>query len=811
VRTRERVTDGWMFHRGELEPRPARGTSKGGGCGGITDLTFEELGEEAGRAEREAIEHIKKILPGIEQVSGEYPRAETLRGRWAEVSVPHDWRIGVPPSPDGPLFQAFAPGGVAYYRRLFTVEDSDRDRRVVLEFDGVMRDSTVWCNGFLVGDHLSGYTPFRYDVTELLRFGPDDPNVVLVRCDTTNGEGWWYEGAGIYRGVWLTTFDPVHIDSDGVFVTTMDVTRESAAVHVVTAVRNDTADEVTVELVASITGPDGSTVATSAQDVSVPPDATSEVVCELSVPSPRLWNVGAAELYAVVSEVKRSSDTLDRTETTFGIRTIEFHDERGLFVNGERVQIKGANLHQDFAGVGVAMPDRVIAHKLELIADMGCNAVRSAHNPSSPALLDAADRLGMLVIAENRMLSTAPPFLADLETLVKRGRNHASVFAWSLENEESLQGSDMGVRLLDRLIRTVRRLDPTRVITLGGHHEHEHEYFDRLDVVSMHYRSLRGDVEKVLSLRPTKPHMATEDGLYPTVRGQYEDDTERGRPSAFGTSMGLFGHMSQMGGGDYDHGRTLRWFSEHPEVGAFVWTGIDYFGEPTPMRWPVTVSTYGAIDICGFPKDYYWLLRSFWRPEPLVHAVPHWTWPGREGDALRMWVYTNCEEISLELNGKDVGTRPAVNNIARWDDGVAYEPGTLVVRGVRDGSIVAEQRNETAGDATHLACSVLSDEIAADGHDVALVRVSVVDANGRLCPWADYDILFSVDGPGAVVAVGNGDPTSLEPHAASRRRAFRGRCLAIVRGIRGTEGKVTVRASADALAPGTASFVTTSD
>jgi beta-galactosidase len=803
IRRRERLTDGWVFHRGELGAIPARGTSKAGGCGGITDLTYAELTDDVAAQERADLEQMKKMLPGIDVVVRESPRADDLGDGWAEVTLPHDFVIEQAPTPDGSIFRGFRPGGIGYYRRRFAL--TDEDRRYVVEFDGVMRDSTVWCNGFLVGDHLSGYASFRYDITELLRFGDEGENVILVRCDTTNGEGWWYEGGGIYRDVWLTSFGGVHVDLDGIFVTTPDVSPERATVKLETTLRNDTNDRTDLRIATAILAPDRAIIGSDEAAATVHPDAETTLTSELVVEHPELWNIDAPNLYTAVTELLLDDQVIDRVETTFGIRTIEFRGDRGLFVNGEPIWVRGADLHQDFAGLGIALPDRVIARKLELIKDMGCNAVRSAHHPSSPALLDTADRIGMLVIAENRMLSSAPPFLDDLTSLIKRGRNHPSVFMWSLENEESLQGTDHGDRLLERLMRMVRRFDPTRPITVGGVHNHDHAYYDRLDVVSMHYLSLRRSIDEVMALRPDRPHIATEDGLFPTVRGQYDDDTENGRASAFGTVMGLFGYMTKDQDASYDHAATWQWFADHREVGGFVWTGIDYFGEPTPMRWPVVVSSYGAIDICGFPKDHAYLLRSFFRDEPLVHVLPHWTWPGRDGQPIRTWVYTNCDEVELECNGRIIDRRKPESNVVRLDDGIGYEPGVLVARGYRSGELVAEHRQETVGEPAQLRLTSGQSSIAAGGADVALVRVEVLDDEGRLQPWADDEVRFTVDGPGVIAGVGNGDPVSLESDKAPRRRVFRGLCLAIVRSAK-NEGTVTVHATAEGLRPASTTF-----
>ncbi|WP_166355563.1 glycoside hydrolase family 2 TIM barrel-domain containing protein [Phytoactinopolyspora limicola] len=720
--------------------------------------------------------------------------------------MPHDWRIAQPPAQDGPVWQAFSPNGVAYYRLTLPPLEWLERTRTVVEFEGVMRDATLWCNGFLVDDHLSGYTSMLFDLTELLRYGDEGSNVLLIRCDTTTPEGWWYEGGGIYRDVWLIRHPDVHVDYDGVYVTTADVSGEVAAIRIVTAVRNQTTEDVTVPVMTRVNND-----APSTQVVMVRAGDTAEVVADAKVVSPTLWDIAQGNLYSVTCEVG-----FDRVETSFGIRTIEVRAGEGVFLNGERVRFQGANLHQDFAGLGIALPNRVVEHKLELLQQMGCNAVRIAHHPPSRVFLDVADRLGMLVIVENRLLSTARPYLDDLIQTVRRYRNHPSVWAWSLENEELLEDTVQGTRILRRLVNLVRRVDSTRPTMVGADglncYSIRTGYFDAVDVVGVHYRALNSTMGDLHASLPKAVVLADEDGLFPTVRGQYEDDEIHGWASSFGTRMGQYAvlrelHAERSGRAlpDYDLGATWQWFVDHPESGGgFVWSGMDYFGEPTPIRWPVTLASYGAMDVCGFPKDYYWLLRSFFRPEPLVHVLPHWTWPGHEGRPIRLWIYSNCDEVELLVNGSSLGVRQVENHIVRWDEGIVYRPGILTALGRQDGEITAKFDSHTAGHPVSLRATVDRSVIEGDGRDVALVSLTVEDAEGRFCPWADDDVHFEVEGPAEVIGVGNGDPTSLEAHVGDRRRAFRGRCLAIVRAT--GVGSVNVHATAHGLVRGTASF-----
>jgi beta-galactosidase len=807
----QRLSTGWMLHVGELPIPPARLSSKGGGCGSVSDLLPEE--QPTSVALDQELARMATMVPGVEQLLN-FRRVEVLDSTWRPVEIPHDWRIEQTPQPDGPPFQAFLPGGVAYYRLRFAVPPSELGRRLTVEFDGVLSDATVWCNGFLLGNHPSGYAGFRFDLTDFLRYGDEGENVLLVRCDTTDPEGWWYEGGGIYREVRLISRASIHIADDGIWVTTPEVTPDRALIRVVSTLVNTTTRSARAQITTTLIAPNGTSVGSAERSVEIPACSSFDSVEELTVESPQLWEVGQGRLYRARVEL-RSEENLDEDVTTFGIRTVGFRGDEGFFVNDQPVLIQGANLHQDFAGVGVALPDRLVAYKLELLAEMGCNAVRSAHHPPSTAFLNAADHLGLLVIAENRLLSSAPDYLQDLEWLIRHNRNHPSIFLWSLENEEALQGTARGKRLLRTLTQRARQLDPTRQISVGGAFHLESDYFDVVDVIGTHYAVQNGFIEQIRRLRPGHPHLSDEEGLFPTVRGQYEDDEERGLASAFGTKMGLFGvlptilaQLPGMPSALTDIGKTWQWFADHPQSGGgFVWAGMDYFGEPVQMSYPSVGSSYGALDICGYPKDYYWLLRSFFRTEPLIHVVPHWTWPGHEGKLLRLWVYTNCEEVELLLNGQVVGRRQAQAHIARWDEGLAYQPGELIARGYNHGSMVVETLVQTAGPGQALRLEIDRATICGDGRDVALAHVAVVDDQGRLNPWAESEVRFTIEGPARLIGVGNGNPSSMEPHKSNRRRAFRGRCLAIIQSQIGASGTVRLRVQADGLREAEATLV----
>ena len=505
---------------------------------------------------------------------------------------------------------------------------------------------------------------------------------------------------------------------------------------------------------------------------------------------------------------------VDTVDQPFGIREIGFNEAGLLTVNGSPVILYGANLHQDFAGLGIGLPDRVVEHKLELLAEMGVNAIRSAHHPATPALLDHADRLGMLVIDENRLLSPGPAHLADLTAMVKRGRNHPSVALWSLANEEfNLEGTARGARMLRRLVDHVKALDSSRPVTTGGVTALDSAYYDQLDVVGAHYRAAFNTLDQTRSLRPATPLVGDEEGLFPSVRGQYQLDLDKAYASAFGSivehmNIGnkvspevLAQLLSVLFGGppEHDIGRLWSsWYARDDLAGAFVWLGMDCLGEPVPELWPGVGNSYGARDFIGVPKDYYWLLRAIFRREPLVHAFPHWTWPERDGDTLPFRVYSNCEQVEVEVNDEIVLKATVDSHTAHFPGGITYRPGTLVVRGLRNGVPVAEHRQQTAGPATTIAAEVDRDRICADGQDVAVVRLRVTDATGVNAPHSDPLLHFQVQGPGRIIGVGNGDPSSHESHKAEQRRAFRAYALVLVQST-GEEGQIVLQACADGI------------
>ncbi|HZG78763.1 MAG TPA: beta-galactosidase GalA [Paenibacillus sp.] len=766
--------DGWTFYRGDI---PIRYAVKAGSTGGITDVAGPEEGEWL------------DIAYADRNVAND-PSA------WEEVRLPHDWVVEGQYVNDPTLgtragSHGYLPTGVGVYRKTFAVPADELGRRITLHFDGVTGRSNVWVNGHWIGERFGGYTSFHYDISDVLRYGDEGENVVVVKVDARDHEGWWYEGGGIYRHVRLQSTDPLHVAHWGTYVTTPSIAADRATVVVRARIANEDASAREFELRTTIRRlPDGAIGAEGRMSATLRPGEETELEQSFGIEAPRLWSPETPHLYAASTEVVEGGDAVvDGVVTRFGVRSVAFDAERGFLLNGEPYPIKGTSNHQDFAGVGVALPDSLIAYKLKLLKEMGCNAYRSAHHPPTPELLDWCDEHGMLVMDENRKLDSSPRGLEELERMVRRDRNHPSVFLWSLENEEVLEGTVTGARILKSMAAAVRRLDPTRPITAAMNHGwNQGGYVAALDVVGYNYGH-RGADQNGKRVDPNRRIVGSESASYTTTRGVYEDDPDRGYCSAYGTNIPSWGCSP---------GQSWADVLKYPFLsGVFLWTGFDYRGEPTPYEWPCISSHFGMLDTCGFPKDIYYLVKACWTEAPLVHLLPHWNWPGREGEPIRVVAYGNCERVELFLNGVSLGERSMIaTEGTEWT--VPYAPGVLRCVGYRGGEAVATSERATAGAPYAIRLEPDRTTFRADGADTVPVRAIVVDAAGVVVPTADAELRFAVEGPGRVLGVGNGDPSSHAPDKANRRRAFNGYALALVQST-GDAGGVTLRATADGL------------
>ena len=707
---------------------------------------------------------------------------------WEEVRVPHDfvvWGEFDPKGADKPQGiregelwydrdHGYKPKGVGWYRRAFKLPAADKGKRIWLEFDGVYRNSNVWINGHWLGHDWSGYTGFYYDITDAANFGGE--NVVTVRADADWDEGWWYEGGGIYRHVWLTKLDPLHVDHWGTFVTTPEITEELAEVNILTTVVNEGVESMECTLTSTVTDTEGNSVVTSEAEQTIPAGQEYEFSQDMTIQEPTLWSLETPYLYAVKTTVTSGGRVTDRYETPLGVRYFRF-DGNGFSLNGKHVKINGSNSHHDFAGVGVALPDRVNAYKIEKLREMGSNGYRTMHNQHTEAILDACDRLGVLVMNENRHMGDSEEVLAEVESLVRRDRNHPSVIIWSLKNEALKQGLKVAKKQTQAMYDVIKRLDPTRptisgvsgVGSLGGARTpDETSLFEDLLNLSevIDARGFNPDnQDEYHAENPERPIVAQETGHGLTTRGVYDENREKAHLSVYRTGE-----------------RSWRRIAESDYVaGGFVNFGFDHRGEPHPVDWPGINSQFGFMDTCGFPKDAYYYYKSVWSSETVLHIFPHWNWAHKEGSdrTIEVRSFSNCESVELFLNGESKG-RKNMQPYSSLSWKVEWEPGLLEAKCYRDGEVVAETRRETTEEPAGIALEPDRSSINADGEDVSLVKVSILDAQGRMVPTAGNEVQFSLDGPGEIIGVGNGDPSSHEADKAEKRSAFNGLAMVII-------------------------------
>ncbi|MDD4637680.1 MAG: beta-galactosidase GalA, partial [Bacteroidales bacterium] len=683
----------------------------------------------------------------------------------------------------------YLPGGIGFYRKEFEIPQTDLGKKISIEFDGIFRNSTVWVNGHLIGNHKSGYTPSNYDLTDVLRYGKEGKNVILVKVDATEYEGWWYEGCGIYRHVWLVKTDRLHVDRFGTYITTPVISPKEAVVDIKTTLKNEYEQVKTVTLISKIMDDKGVLMDTKTSSLTINPLSQIEIAQQGAIQKPLLWSPETPNLYKVMTEVSDNGKIIDTYETTFGVRTIEIN-RNGLFLNGKLYPIKGTCNHQDFAGIGVALPDKINEYKLKLLKEMGSNGYRCSHHPPTPELLTMCDRMGLLVLDENRTLSSSEEGIKDLTSMLYRDRNHPSIFMWSMENEEGIQGTVTGTRILKTLVDITHQIDPSRPVTAAMNHgRNEGGYSDVLDVVGYNYGDKGLAYVKDHENNPQRVEFCTETTSFISTRGEYENNWEKGYVSNLGLWQPNWGPLP---------GEDWADIVKYPYLGGlFVWTGFDYRGEPTPYRWPCVTSHFGFMDICGFPKDGYYAYKAAWTNQPVVHIFPHWNWKGKEGDSIKVHCYTNCEEVELLLNGKSIGKQKAIPYTKLiWS--LTYQPGKLEARGYKKGKVITKDIVQTTTNPAQIALSSDCNRLKADGCDVAVVRVAIKDAKGRVVPTASNLVHFEIEGPGKIIGTGNGNPSSHEPDKASQRVAFNGYCLVLVQSDR-KAGTVKLKATSEAL------------
>jgi beta-galactosidase len=750
---------------------------------------------------------------------------------WRRLNLPHDWGIEGPFDQDYPGETGKLPWwGIGWYRKHFTVPAADKGKRIYLDIDGAMSYARVWLNGQFVGEWPYGYASFELDLTPYIVYGGE--NVVAVRLDNPKESSRWYPGGGIYRNVWLVKTAPVHVAHWGTYVTTT-----GSEVNVATTLRNDSDQPATCRLVSTTAG------SKAVEDgIALDPGQERVITQKLTLKNPKVWTLKEPNLYKLVISIEQTGKTVDRYETDFGFRTIEFTTDRGFLLNGQRVLIKGVCDHHDLGALGAAINTRALERQIEILKEMGCNAIRTSHNPPAPELLELCDRMGMLVMDEfadcwrqrkkpngyNRLFDEWSE--RDLRALIHRDRNHPCVVLWSIGNEIGEQRNPAGQDVSRQLAAIVHEEDATRPVTAACNFtEAGYNGFQKtLDVFGYNYKP--GEYKKFREANPGIPVFSSESASTISSRGEYvfpvSDKKDDGKADFQMSSYDLYAPRwattpdAEFKGQD-----------QNPFVaGEFVWTGFDYLGEPTPYNSDMTnllnfqdpaekaraeqelkelgkipvpsrSSYFGIIDLAGFKKDRFYIYQARWRPRlPMAHILPHWNWPGRVGEITPVHVYTSGDEAELFLNGRSLGRKlkKPFEYRLRWDD-VKYEPGVLRVVAYKDGEKWAEDTVKTTGPAAQILMEPDRAKLKADGQDLAFVTVTVADANGRLVPRSKNLLQFEVTGPAEIIATDNGDATSHESFQAKERKAYNGLCLVILRTKPGVPGKIVLHAKSNEL------------
>lgn len=773
---------------------------------------------------------------------------------WRKLNLPHDWAVEGEFSRDNPSGTGGGalPGGIGWYRKTFIADKVDEGKRYRIDFDGVYMNSTVYINGHELGTRPYGYISFSYDLTPYIKWGVE--NVLAVRVDNAEQpNSRWYSGCGIYRNVWLTKLNPAHIAQWGTYVTAEDVSKNSAQLKIRTKLQYDAeAQMADVVLQSRLVDADGNAVGEAVSEAQLMPLTPAEVEQEIHLKNPRLWSIDTPYMYRVESILKdkQTGEVLDRYYTPTGIRTFRFDAQKGFILNGEQVKINGVCMHHDLGCLGAAVNTRAIERQLEILKEMGCNGIRCSHNPPAPELLDLCDRMGFIVMDETfdmwRKKKTRHDYSRyfnewherDLTDLIVRDRNHPSIFMWSIGNEVLEQWTDakadtlsleeanlvlnfghsadmlakdgeMSVNslLTKKLADMVRKLDATRPVTAGCNEPNPNNHLFRsgaLDIIGFNYHDdwFAGVPENF----PGKPFIVTESVSGLMTRGYYRMPSdsmfiwpERWDKPFYDASFSCSSYDNCHVPWGNRHEGTMRHVKNNDFIsGQYVWTGFDYIGEPTPYGWPARSSYFGIIDLAGFPKDVYYMYQSEWRPDKAVlHLFPHWNWT--EGQDIDLWAYyNNADEVELFVNGKSQGVRSKGKDDFHVMWRVKYEPGTVKAVSRKEGKTVAEQEIRTAGEPAQIRLSPDRSTIQADGKDLSFITVEILDKDGNLCPNAENDVTFAVEGAGFIAGVDNGSPISMEKFKDNHRKTFYGKCLVVLQN-NGEPGGVKVTATADGL------------
>jgi beta-galactosidase len=757
---------------------------------------------------------------------------------WEAVNLPHDWAIKGPfnaPGISGGMGR-LPSNGVGWYRRNVTMISEDADKSIFLDIDGAMSYAVVWLNGIPVGGRPYGYASYRLDLTPYMKIGND--NLLAIRLDNAVDSSRWYPGAGIYRNVWLVKVDPIHVGQYGTYITTPAVSAQSATLNLVVEIENKGPDSRQVGVMTTMHVLDPATGQAGTDVVATFPQATADVAAgtkqsvngSVTVTNPLLWGPPPAQkpnMYVAVTTLSVNKTAIDTYETRFGIRSVIYDANKGLLINGQAVRVQGTCNHHDLGSLGSAFNVRAAERQLQMLQEMGSNALRTSHNPPAPELLDLADRLGFMVLDEifdcwNSQKTTNDFHLIfadwhepDLRLFIRRDRNHPSVIAWSFGNEIGEQTSGSGGSTAQQLHDMVYSEDPTRQSTAAMNSASAGSSFaNALDIESLNYQgeglgtSMQSAFPGFHRTYPDKMIWSSESSSAVSSRGTYIFPVTSANSASVGGSSG--GNSTAMQVSAYEL-YAPSWGSSPDKVfgqqdrnpfvaGEFVWTGWDYLGEPTPYN-SARSSYFGIIDMAGFKKDRFYLYQSRWRPDfPMAHILPHWTWPDRVGQVTPVHVFSAADEAELFVNGESAGRlkKATYNYRFRWDN-ITYQPGDLHVVTYKNGTQWAVDTKKTVGIAAKLNMTADRATIKGDGYDLSFITVAVVDSNGDTVPRTNSAITFSVSGPGQIVATDNGDPADMTAFPSLTRRAYSGLALAIVRANAGASGQITVSAVATGL------------
>ncbi len=757
TKTRERLSldNGWHFYQGDI-PMPiikgqdmSYGNAKAGKAWGAAAPNFDDT-------------------------------------EWQLLNLPHDWALENPFDSTENSNQGYRKRGIAWYRRNFKVDRADKGKHLELQFDGIATHCTVWFNGTVMHRNFCGYTSFYIDITAMAKYG-DDLNNIAIKVDANPQEGWWYEGAGMYRHTWLVKTSPVHIITDGVYAHPIK-SNGAWSIPIEATVENTGKTATHVEIASTLLDKNGNQVAKGSTMASITPLDKALGKFTIPVSNPVLWNIEAPTLYKVRTVVSSNGNPVDTFYTTCGFRTIRFTTDSGFYLNDKRIKIKGVCNHQDHAGVGTAVPDAIWDFRLKRLKEMGVNGYRCSHNPPSNEFLDACDRMGIVVMDENRNFNASPEYMRQLEWMVRRDRNHPSIILWSVFNEEPMQGTEIGYEMVRRMNAEVKKLDTTRPVTaaMSGGLFTSLNVSHAVDVMGFNYQIQ--DYDRFHKERPELPITSSEDVSGLMTRDEFVTDKKKHVIGSYDTERPSWGAT---------HRVAWKAIAERPFMaGCFVWTGFDYRGETQPMEWPTASSSFGCMDLCGFPKTAFYIHQAQWvEDRPVLQLVPHWNWPADSiGRNIKVMAMGNAEKVKLYLNGKLIQEAPIDKyEMVSWN--VPYQPGKLEAVGYTNGKEVSRFKVETATEPVSIQLVPDRKTMVGDGWDATPITVLVLDAKGRPVPTANLPIDFSVTGPGSIIGLGNGDANSHEPEKGNRRSLYNGLAQVIVQSRPNSNGTLTLTAT----------------